>query len=428
MDDYLLTGLWRVGEGTRYVWYGAVWPSFEQKARELAAGGLALCSFDVSQAGEVDTWSGVWEPSRAVQEFASGLVLEDLLQRNVVLAERGLILVCMRSHGGRKPRAWAGLWRTGTSISIVVGPVVWSQFWSAWLAQHAAGRRLIDFDTFDSEGVRYWSGVWRPGTGDQFIWVNAMWTEFSAKNRELLADGYELLTLRSYPEGAIRRWGGCWRKTRSRSSLAADMTESQFWTEFDAQLVRGLRLASVHNWVGTGYAPMPAIRVRLRLFLKILFSPSIPIAIMLDRMREVYEPVGVQVEVASMEDIDRPELVDVNVGACTQSVITGEQQQLFAARNNASDRDIAVYFVRSTLPPYNGCAAHPAGQPGLVIASYATEWTLAHEVGHVLGLVHIADSRRLMTGLGTANIIDPPPDLSPEEVRIILSSKFVNSL
>jgi hypothetical protein len=51
--------------------------------------------------------------------------------------------------------------------------------------------------------------------------------------------------------------------------------------------------------------------------------------------------------------------------------ITDEQNQLFNNRNNVADHDIVVYFVRSTIPPSNGCAAHPNGRPGAVVAQGA---------------------------------------------------------
>jgi hypothetical protein len=88
---------------------------------------------------------------------------------------------------------------------------------------------------------------------------------------------------------------------------------------------------------------------------------------------------------------------------------------------------VVVYFVRSTVPAYNGCAAHPEGQPGAVVAQIATVWTMGHEVGHVLGLPH-CDSptarlfNRLMTGGGTSNITNPPPDLIATEVNALRSS------
>ena len=75
---------------------------------------------------------------------------------------------------------------------------------------------------------------------------------------------------------------------------------------------------------------------------------------------------------------------------------------------------MTVYFVLATNPPTNGCAAHPDGRPGAVVTRGATRWTLAHEVGHVLGLTHVEDNR-LMTGNGTSNITNPPPDIIATE-------------
>jgi hypothetical protein len=81
-----------------------------------------------------------------------------------------------------------------------------------------------------------------------------------------------------------------------------------------------------------------------------------------------------------------------------------------------------VYFVRSTVPPFNGCAAHPAGKPGAAVVQTATQWTFGHEVGHVLGLFHVNKNDRLMTGNGTANITNPPPDLVAAEMTTMTNS------
>ncbi|MBM2623627.1 hypothetical protein JIG36_49885 [Actinoplanes sp. LDG1-06] len=95
--------------------------------------------------------------------------------------------------------------------------------------------------------------------------------------------------------------------------------------------------------------------------------------------------------------------------------VTSEQAELFAFRDGMQPTDIAVFFVRSTVPPTNGCAAHPGGRPGAAVAAGATRWTLGHEVGHVLGLDHVDNNDQLMTGNGTGRITNPPPDLLPSE-------------
>jgi hypothetical protein len=143
------------------------------------------------------------------------------------------------------------------------------------------------------------------------------------------------------------------------------------------------------------------------------------------RMREVYDSVGIHVEMGSTETLNLPTLNDVDIGACMMGgTATAEQTQLFGNRNNIGANELAIYMVRSTVPPNNGCAAFPAGRPGAVVAQGATQWTLAHQVGHVLGLAHVNDNNRLMTGNGTGNITNPPPDLIGSEVQTMRNSAF----
>ena len=160
----------------------------------------------------------------------------------------------------------------------------------------------------------------------------------------------------------------------------------------------------------------------LRVHVKILTDPSISIDRMMVAMRQVYEAVGIRVLWASTQRLNLPALNDVDVGSCSRGSVTAEQTQLFANRDSAWGSDVVVYFVRSTVPAYNGCAAHPAGRPGAVVASVATVWTLGHEIGHVLSLNHVSDNNRLMTGNGTSNITNVPPDLISAEVNAMRSS------
>lgn len=162
----------------------------------------------------------------------------------------------------------------------------------------------------------------------------------------------------------------------------------------------------------------------VRLHFKILTQPSIAIDTMLASMREVYEPAGFRVVRGSDEALNLPLLNVVDVGSCVLGSTTAEQNTLFANRNSAGANDVVVYFVQATNPPLNGCATHPNGQPGCVVASIASRWTMGHEVGHVLGLRHVDNNDRLMTGNGTSNITNPPPDLISSEIATMTASAF----
>jgi hypothetical protein len=163
----------------------------------------------------------------------------------------------------------------------------------------------------------------------------------------------------------------------------------------------------------------------VRLHVKIIQQPNISIDQMLSNMKLVYSSVGINLVLGSTENLNLPAtFLDIDVGACTSGSTTAEQNQLFANRNNVGPTDVVAYFVRSTVPPFNGCASHPAGRPGAVVASIASQWTLAHEIGHVLGLNHVSDNNRLMTGGGTSNITNPPPDLVSSEASTMQSSSL----
>jgi hypothetical protein len=168
----------------------------------------------------------------------------------------------------------------------------------------------------------------------------------------------------------------------------------------------------------------------VNLHIKILTSPSrFTITQMVNTMRDIYIDAGINVVLRSTETLNAASpalaaLNDVDTGTCTSGNASAEQQALSNFRANAGANDVVVYVCRSVsfnTGSLNGCASFPAGRPMAVIASV---YTLAHEVGHVLGLGHVSDNNRLMTGLGTDNITNPPPDLVASEIQTMINSGF----
>jgi hypothetical protein len=163
------------------------------------------------------------------------------------------------------------------------------------------------------------------------------------------------------------------------------------------------------------------------------------------RMRQLYATANIGVELVGRNewsDDTAALLTDLDVGIgrtapppapqpC-DNTLTAAQIQLYAHRDGMAANDVAIYRVRSAVPGQNGCASHPAGEPGAAVADYATQWTLAHEVGHVLGLVHADTSTscqltRLMTSCGTGLIVGVPVLVQSEKDTMNGSSLLVQT-
>lgn len=169
----------------------------------------------------------------------------------------------------------------------------------------------------------------------------------------------------------------------------------------------------------------------IRLHIKILSNPErFSVDDMINEMKSIYKnAANIVVKELSREFLNLPLLQDIDVGRCVRGETTEEQEELFRNRpDNADTTDVVVYFVRSTIPPLNGCAAHSVGRPGCVVTKYSSRFTVAHEVGHVLNLRHVLDSDRLMYGLGTDNITNAPPNLIVTEIDTIKNSESFKAI
>jgi hypothetical protein len=199
---------------------------------------------------------------------------------------------------------------------------------------------------------------------------------------------------------------------------------------------------SVRDFINAPGCPFTSC---VHLHIKLWTVPNVPVETMLNRMREIYATAGIRVVVESRQDFSGPlvftALRDLDVvPQCPRGQTTDEQNVLYSNRDNVRENELAVHFIRSTIPPLNGCAAHPDDIAGVVVTQVASTWTLAHEIGHVLGLAHIdgenqgcpdsnpnccstPDNTRLMTGCSTSNIVGTPT-ISDDEKNALRSSSL----
>jgi uncharacterized protein with LGFP repeats len=204
-----------------------------------------------------------------------------------------------------------------------------------------------------------------------------------------------------------------------RSSLGYPISDEQAVFGGDGRISHFQR-GSIY-WSST--AGSRTLTERVRVHVKILTDPvNFTLNQQFAAMQEVFALAGIRVDRPTIENLNLPDLNDLDAGQCVRGSVTAEQTTLFGNRNFVGANDVVVYYVRSTVPAYNGCAAHPTGRPGCVVVRSSSRWTLAHEFGHVLGLSHVNNSDRLMTGGGTGNLTNPPPDLIASEVTTMRNS------
>ena len=167
---------------------------------------------------------------------------------------------------------------------------------------------------------------------------------------------------------------------------------------------------------------------RLRLHLKVLVEPTIPVETIVDAARRAYAQAGVNVDVASRDALTVPQLEIVNVTRSCQppGPLTVDQQNLFDLARGIGSTEIVIFFVLATSKATNGCAQHPAGVAGAVITQTCTRWTMAHEIGHLLDLAHVQGRDRLMSK-STKQIKADPPVLDASEIATILRSRLVSN-
>jgi hypothetical protein len=210
-----------------------------------------------------------------------------------------------------------------------------------------------------------------------------------------------------------------------------------FYAPWDGNWWLGTIVGGHLSWklIGNSGRPYDAhIRLHIKIVDPTLATAAAPnlITNSINQITSLYAGVNILVEIVSREVLTPGATAPatVAVGACSGKT-TPAQNTLFANRASVGADDIVAYFVTATVPSLNGCATHPNGMPGAVITTIASNFTMAHEIGHVLGLNHTAGETctpgvaptTLMTGCSTSLLTGtPPPTISAAESRTMHGS------
>jgi len=182
------------------------------------------------------------------------------------------------------------------------------------------------------------------------------------------------------------------------------------------------------------------MRAALKLHVKVLSPPAhADVDEMLGRARDVFAASGLDLielsreTIAAGTNLDRFQTLFVGDGSDDEP--SPELADLHATLRDARDFGIGAHpteaviaFVDTLVPAQLGCARHPLEQPGAVVsAALATPWTLAYEIGRILGLESSIAPGDL-TFRSTAAIDDEaPPTLSGDDEESMLSSPLVEA-
>lgn len=191
-------------------------------------------------------------------------------------------------------------------------------------------------------------------------------------------------------------------------------------------------IACLDHLMSTGVTAQPSKAVTLHF--RSLSLTTVPFERQFRNAQLVYAQYNIEVRFGSgqslgltEEEAEKYQQID---GQCRWVVRDDEFAELQGLGPPVPANDIAVYYVnRFSRPTLLGCGGHRPNRPACIVASQATEWSLSHEVGHVLltssfSPVHHPSTQNLMFS-STASITRDVPALDNSQLARIRSSPLV---
>jgi hypothetical protein len=181
---------------------------------------------------------------------------------------------------------------------------------------------------------------------------------------------------------------------------------------------------------------------RMNLWVWHLRPPTIFSDLMIQDAQRLFATFGLRLDVVNDAVLEGHD-ASVDVGYGIPFLLAPDHARLLATRGESPPGDVALYYAQDVVwnLPWNpndvlaGYGTHSIGQPGVVVdQDESSRWTVAHEIGHVMGLAHplLEDCNspiiRLMTGCGTWRLGDNVPTLDPAEIRAFMDSTLTHPL
>lgn len=122
-------------------------------------------------------------------------------------------------------------------------------------------------------------------------------------------------------------------------------------------------------------------------------------------------------------------------GTCKWDQNNSEQDDLYKLAGLSRSDGVIAFIVGGIKQPsgsgLNGCAGHEPDKPAFVVSANASNFTLAHELGHVLlgpkySPVHTTSMSNIMFGGGTSKIPSTTsPTFDAKQTAQILKSSYL---
>lgn len=128
-----------------------------------------------------------------------------------------------------------------------------------------------------------------------------------------------------------------------------------------------------------------------------------PVENQIGASKRAFKVHGIDIVVESNRKVNKELLQVVEVDSDTTQT-TEEQDELFSLAPDGDTSSITAFVVEETVPPYWGVSNRD--KRCVIVSKHAKAWTLAHEIGHVLGLDHFSGMgsvSRLMVEGGPVN-------------------------